>query len=48
MSIYAKAKKLLICIYSDLGGIFADFLKITIKLHLTVSTRKEQFYNLNF
>ncbi len=38
ISIYAKPKNLLICTYSVLSGIFADFFLITIKLHLTVST----------
>ena len=31
-------------LYTILRGIFPDFLKISIKLHLTVSTLKEQFY----
>ena len=35
-------------LYTILRGIFADFFTITIKLHLTVSTPKEQFYIFKF
>ena len=48
MSIYAKTKSLLICVYSVLGEFSRIFLLITTKLHFTVSTPNEQFHIFKF
>ena len=48
MSIYAKTKSLLICVYSVLGEFSRIFFSITTKLHFTVSTSKEQFHIFKF
>ena len=48
MSIYAKTKSLLICVYSVLVKFSRIFFSITTKLHFTVTTSKEQFHIFKF